>query len=91
MMNSIQPDPPDPIALDKNPNMNYLKALAQIVPSTSNLIPNSVFYNTEMEEDICLDKAFANDPKHNSIIVLTEENKARLHCLWAYSVIIKLT
>ncbi|KAF3667737.1 hypothetical protein FXO37_09885 [Capsicum annuum] len=95
-MNLIQPDPiqSDPLdlmALDKNPNLNYLKALAQTVPSISNPLSNPNFYNTTTKEDMYRDELVNNDPKHDSTIMLIDEDKARIHRPWAYYVIIKLT
>ncbi|KAF3684947.1 hypothetical protein FXO37_01078 [Capsicum annuum] len=89
-MNPIQSGPPDPMALDNNPSMNYKKALNQVVPSTENIIPNPVNFRNKKNEYMCLDKSAIHDQLHDTI-VLTEEEKARIHRPWAYSVIIRLT
>ncbi|PHU29172.1 hypothetical protein BC332_01265 [Capsicum chinense] len=89
-MNPIQSGPPDPMALDNNPSMNYKKALNQVVSSTENIIPNPVNFRNKKNEYMCLDKSAIHDQLHDTI-VLTEEEKARIHRPWAYSVIIRLT
>ncbi|KAM3247164.1 hypothetical protein P3L10_008931 [Capsicum annuum] len=105
-MNIIQTDPPDKLTQSIYANqscsvdlsnsttptpMSYINALSQTVPSKEIDVTSPVFRTDTMEMDMSNEEeTLVNLPTDNTI-VLSAEDRARIHRPWSYSVIIKLT
>ncbi|PHU02162.1 hypothetical protein BC332_27413 [Capsicum chinense] len=94
-MDTIQPDPPDHMALDtakQDPisrntqeKLNFLRTLAQPAP---------MLQLSDQTQQIAIDTDMnmgSNESQASDNILLTKDDKDRIHKPWAYSVIIKLT
>ncbi|KAF3646619.1 hypothetical protein FXO37_20358 [Capsicum annuum] len=75
------------MTLDTSSPMNYKSALTQIVPTTGNIVHIPVGSTNEY---MCFDETSTQGNNQEDSIVLTEEEKERIHRPWAYSVIIRL-